>query len=591
MTRKNQAPLLLSMPAAAMSSLAILLVSAVYGIWLGPLPVGHFWWDWLSLIGAAMANQQGLEPFVDYWTTFLLPIALTDWAIRIGGLARAFMVLHALQLAAGLAAWTVIATGRLSRGSYVLGLLFIWVACFVPVNYAHTGTNLVPGIPAYFATLNFNTFYNRFGVVLLFILFILSFEPKRASSPVAEGIIAGLVLLALFFSKFSMFYIGLYCLGMAMLIRWPDRGVRRTVAWALVTFLVGTAAIEFESGSVSRYLEIIGELSRFKAGTFMKELEDFRLEAMGRMHGYELILLALATMVLLLAALSLLGVLWRHRWAMLHHPLWRGAWMGVHVIGFSLAILLNTLTSYGDQGLLPIYVALVLAVPVILGTLDLAATEPDRRALSRKAERLAQRLLPPVRIGALAVSIGFFGYFAVMLASIGWLKAEGNLVGLESGNAVLDRSFTVERKVAQRASAIEPADRVNLWNGIFLEPEDFVFQARQYGELGKLLGRITGESRQRILALTLPAFLPAILTDAEIPRGGYSWLHVGHEFSAENPPPLARMLAGTDLLVRDLCEANEKNRRYLFEVFEKEIRQSMRLAASSTCWEIYERTH
>jgi hypothetical protein len=94
-----------------------------------------------------------------------------------------------------------------------------------------------------------------------------------------------------------------------------------------------------------------------------------------------------------------------------------------------------------------------------------------------------------------------------------------------------------------------------------------------------------------VLVLSLPAFIPSLITDSAVPRGAYSWLHVTHEFSKDSPPPVATIIGEADFVARDLCEPNHNNRNHLFDIFAKEISERMTVAYRGGCWEIHQRRY
>lgn len=572
----------------------ILALSAVLVFVLGRLPIGHFWWDWISLLGAADAMSDGYAPFRDFWVTFLFPARLVQVAQWMAGPALAFMMVHFLQLLIGMGLLWSVCLRRVSNSMMLFAVIVIWVECFFPFNISHTAANSHAGYLPYFGMVNYNAFYNRFNGALLLITFVACLPVSRRDTmrdvalPYVRGIALGIIGVILLYSKITNFYVFYYCVvGLGCLADDRKVALLEVGIVSMVIFLC-LIALEMTANGVSDYLSIIRAVAEFKSGSFLNELIDFRLKLMWQMHWFDIVVQGFVACIIIFLIFSVLFRAVREKRFFYFNI--RFFHISVYYIGFLFAFILNVLTSYGDQGFLAVDAALILTVASLRrqysreGITEKGVLLSDS-GLVGKTCRLLKLSLYPAAV-ACAVYLGLLG---MMMGDLIWQQIAGKDVELHSGNSYLDSAFVATAGTARRAAAFDAQQIAQSSDGAFFEPEDFVSLARSYGTLMGLLHERYGQRELRVLVLTLPAWFPAVIGPYGIPKGSYSWLHANHEFGPQHPPDTVKIVADADLVIEDMCEPNPDNRKDLVPMFSAVLSREFAPAIERGCWRVYER--
>lgn len=570
---------------------AIFFASVALVIVIGPMPIGYFWWDWIALIGTARAIDQGLTPFSDFWTTFLFPIWEILVAEKLTGLPRAFMALHLVQVAISFALLPVIALGRLSRFEAGTLVIVVWVGCFVPFNNSHVSTGWPPTMDPYPGLANFNGFYNRFNGALLLLAFVASLPPQRRELlsyrqstvflALARGVALGVIGLILFLSKMSAFFVFGYCLVARAALCYRRRETYAEVLVAALAIVTCLLAIEVHSELVSNYLQVTNAIAALKKELFIIELKGYRIQAMTQWHGRELLLIAAIILGLAIQA-TRVGIRAFRENGIVETLARVELGLPFHLVAFVSACMLNTITNFGDQGLLPAFGALGIVLSMLY---------------RRSAKGGAVATIVPrsrfffwSRYLAGAGVLYYFWFTGASLTALTWRQATGAYVPLASGVESLDSSFVVDIEIARRAATLDPIQIRHALSGHFFQPQYFVALARSYGDLTQLLRERYGDRELKAVALSFPALLASAIANYQVPAGAYSWLLIGHEIALNAPPPTQKVIGHADIVLVDLCEPHELNRAFLPSMFRKELDASFRLGVSSKCWQIYERS-
>lgn len=564
-------------------------ISFLITISVDRLPIGYFWWDWIALIGASNAIDQGLIPVRDFWSAHITPLYEVFLAVKIFGIGRGYIGLHFIQfIFVGMLVFILI-DNQIYLCSFKILIYLIWILCFFPVNMRNTGYGISIYDIDYAGYLNFNTFYNRFNTSLILLVYIggvgniqngigcyiINSNPHRL---IVKSFFLSIIGLLLFFSKITYFIVFVITLILAFIL-FNDRAYSfKSIAYSFLIFLIMILVFELKYGFVFKYLIESFKLISFKSNNFFGTEFYSRWAVIKYFYPYDILLLQVSVFILILG--SLLSLYYSDS------VFFIGQFTGnynvrllIYLLFFISSCLLLSMTNNGDSLFIPIITSIYFT---------LIAFQYNWKRL------YSQFCIINTSFNFLRIIISAWMFFYIILYNY-WLSSFALTllpqfhVELNSGVPRLDGAFIVENKSSLRAGILEKNESIHSISENNSDPPHFVNLARSYKVLYNMLATSISNPHANVIALSFPAYLPSVLADFRIPKATFAWFLLNYEISPKEEINVDAVVKEVDSLIVSKCEPNDLNRLILPKLFSSVIENQFQRVDSSECWEIYNR--
>lgn len=568
-----------------------------------PTPIGNFWWDWISLLGASKAISQGLMPFRDFWTTLFYPLIELKIILDIAGIDRAFLVTHFIHLFLSIVFLSFFVFGVFSKVEIIILLFGTSLMSFVPINISHMAGGVFPAYMADIGIPNYNAHYNRFNNALLLIAYI-GFYPNKLIPRAFKnfyikkrnlifyynrGFILALLAIILFLSKITVFFVLLGLYLYRLITSQKSRYLVIENIAIVILFILPLYLIEFRYGIISQYLSATNQIAKIKSDRFMDDLLLVRIPWILYFHGAELIFLFINISIIFNYGYKKYQhslILYHYKihsiydnFIILKNSMLIPLYISIFIAGSAILIV----TNYGDYGLLPIHL-------VLIATISKIAREDKifyQGSLVNKFPKFY--FVNFIRVTTIFPLVIYFYFIFATSAQMIYNSLLGRLVPVATGVPYIDKNFVITPEIKTKLNNLSLATVKFDKKEFFFKPEYFVLLAHSYGDLYQILNKYYPNYNTEVEMLSLTSFALSVIAEYRVPRGAYSWLHINHEILPSAPPPLSQITGRASLIIIDLCDLNLSNRLGLAPLFKGELDKYFILTHESTCWQIYER--
>lgn len=501
--------------------------------------------DIFIFLDGAHRVLDGQTPNRDFHTPLgLLAYLLPAAGLWLTGTAGGMMpVATALFLVALCPALAYVAASRLP---VVYALLFVGFSVAAAATPAAVGE----GLPS------FAMFYNRWGYVLLGLLFALALPVRRGPARTgADAAVAAFVLLATFYLKVS--YLAVAAVFTLLLL--TSRQTRKAAALALVAAGLGVALVHLAWGGTAGYLD------------------DLRVAAAssGVLRGTVGLLVSVAVQnVATIVPFGLVLAI-----AAIRGASWRTLLLCLYMAGAGLALANQNTQVLGILTLIPAAIVAALAVrnrdephpgtaPALLALVATLALPPTFSGF----DTVARHALNASRGGRPALDhvASLDGFYAAELR-----VPPAGTPGLETVRSAY-RDGTADLGMVNLVRAL-PIIQILAQPEYLWTLQDAIRLVRERPELGG-----------KILTLDMVSPLNALLRRSA-PRGVDSWYHDGRTFSATTYRSADTVFADVDVVMVPKAPVTTSSYDLLVQLYGERLRRDYDVVATSDYWRAYAR--
>ncbi len=479
--------------------------------------------------------QSGGRPHVDFPTPigafYYYVFYATTWLAQ----PSAYTAVYANALVAALLAGLSLAIGHRRLPPAWAALLTLYVV-LVALSPRHLGDTII----------TFNAAYNRWGWSFLALLAVLISLPRsdadRGRVQIMDGLLTGLIIAILFFTKLSYAAVGVGLLLSSLVSVRRDARPLLFVGVATGAALLAAVLVELSSGIVSAYITDLSRALQLQAGGRIAQLVS-----LAYFTGYEHVL---ALFVVGAAVLARGG----DRPGLLR--------LGYYLVLIAAGLLVATQNHRAYEiPLLP--VTALIGLRMFVGS---GRTEPGAPAAALLAPAAALMLFLLPMVFDMQTMLRQSVTRHVPGPDVDWLKE------------------TPLHNLAYRAGANEVLDTGNCVDAAPTVDEDREYMAALRDGV-RLLAERGADSRSRVLALMWTNPFPSLLRAAPVSHD-LAWWDPGRSFSAAVHPNPDALLGGADYVMIPKFDWNSfsKTTTLMLEIYGPSLQRRFRRAGESACW-------